>query len=348
MELAHEMLISKSNTEFWKNQPSAAAVHVDRPLTNISVAYFQEPSAFIADKVFPNVPVQKQSDLYFNIPRGEFNRDSMRKRAPGTPSAGIGYKVDTKTYFCHVYALHHPIDDQTKANYDTPLDAYTEGTQLLTTAALIRREVNWTATYFTTGIWGTDLTGVAGTPGAGEFQRWDVSTSTPVEDIKKYMLLMLQATGKKPNTLVIDPFTQNALELHPDLIERIKYGQTPGGPAIANMETLAKVFGVERILVSEAIINTAKEGQSEDNEFIAGTNALLCYVPPKAGLRTASAGYSFSWKGYSKQAGIFGQTIKRFRVELLASDLVECEMAFDQQVVAADLGIFFNGTITLA
>jgi hypothetical protein len=40
-----------------------------------------------------------------------------------------------------------------------------------------------------------------------------------------------------------------------------------------------------------------------------------------------------------------GARIKRFRMEELAADRVEGEMAFDMKLVGADLGIFFYDAI---
>ena len=40
-------------------------VHIDAPLTNLTLAYLQSQDTFIADKVFPTVDVQKQSDKYY-------------------------------------------------------------------------------------------------------------------------------------------------------------------------------------------------------------------------------------------------------------------------------------------
>jgi hypothetical protein len=37
--------------------PSIGDVHVNVPLTNISVAYIQDEGAFVADRVFANIPV---------------------------------------------------------------------------------------------------------------------------------------------------------------------------------------------------------------------------------------------------------------------------------------------------
>ena len=46
-------------------QPTLNDSHVDAILTNISVAYMQKQENFIAEKVFPNIPVDKKSDKYF-------------------------------------------------------------------------------------------------------------------------------------------------------------------------------------------------------------------------------------------------------------------------------------------
>ena len=64
--------------------PLVSDVHVNQPLTNISIAYIQQATAFIADKVFPNVPVQKQSDRYFQYLKEDWLRVEAQERAPAT------------------------------------------------------------------------------------------------------------------------------------------------------------------------------------------------------------------------------------------------------------------------
>ena len=39
-----------------------SSVHIDAPLSNLTLAYAQSQENFIADKVFPTVGVDKQSD----------------------------------------------------------------------------------------------------------------------------------------------------------------------------------------------------------------------------------------------------------------------------------------------
>ena len=71
-------------------EPTLGSVHVNRPLTNISQAYIQDSADFVADKIFPVVPVQKQSDRYFVYTKGDWFRDEAQIRAPATESAGGG------------------------------------------------------------------------------------------------------------------------------------------------------------------------------------------------------------------------------------------------------------------
>ncbi len=333
--------------EFKKSvQPTPGDVHVNRPLSNISVAFMQDDDAWVADKVFPNIPVAKQSDLYYTIDRSFWNRSEMERRAPGTESKGIGWETSTDPYFAHVYALHHDIEDERRANADSVFQLDEEATSLLSTQAMLKRETVWADAYFGTSIWTTDITGVSGVPTSGEVKQWNDAASTPIEDIRAQRTAQKLLTGMRPNTLVIGSEVLDALFDHPDIIDRLKYGQTAsrGGPADANLSDLVALFKIPRIFVMDAIENTAAEGVPEVNAFIGGKAALLCFVPDRPGLRTPSAGYTFSWTGFLG-AGNQGQRIRKFRAELLNSDRIEIEMAFDQRVISADLGTFFDTVV---
>ena len=111
-------------------QPNINSVHVDAILTNISVAYLQNQDNFIADKVFPVIPVDKKSDKYFTYTKNDWFRDEAQRRAPGTESAGGGYNLSTGTYSADVWAFHKDVDDQTVANADAPLNPLREGQEL--------------------------------------------------------------------------------------------------------------------------------------------------------------------------------------------------------------------------
>lgn len=338
-------------------QPSPSDVHVNRPLTNISIAYMQAQSNFVADKVFPNVPVLKQSDLYFRYDRSDFWRNQFEKRAPGAESAGSGWKIDSsQSYHCHVWALHKDIDDQTRGNEDSPLQGDTDTTLFLSLQAMISREVNWAAAYFTTGLWtgidGTngDITGSATSPGSNEALQWNDASSTPIEDVTDNATLIQQRTGLRPNKLVLGRQVWDKLKNHADIVDRIKYsgGVSNATPAIVSRQAVAALMEIDEVLVADGIQVTSKENKdfetSMTTAFIAGKNALLVYANPNPSLRMPSGGYTFSWTGYLG-AGSMGQRVSRFRMEHLKSDRVEEEMAYDQKLVSADCGIFFSGIV---
>lgn len=328
-------------------EPTRGDVHVNQPLTNISIAYMQAQGNFIADKVFPNIPVQKQSDRYFTYDRGDWNRDEMQERAPGTESAGSGYNLDnTPTYFCPVYAYHKDVSDMVRANQDTVVNQDAEATNFVTMKGLIKRERMWATKYFNPSVWGNEVTGVAASPTSTQFVKWNDAASKPIESIREYSTHMLQQTGFQPNVLTLGKQAYDALVDHPDIVDRVKYGQTPGRPAMVNMEALAALFEVDRILVCKAIVNTANKNAAgtENSQFIQGAHALLAYAAPAPGLYTPSAGYTFSWNGWFGASGQ-GNRIKRFRMENLESDRVENQIAFDQKVVAADLGFFMADAV---
>ncbi len=323
--------------------PTAGDVHVNKPLTNVSIAFIQNASNFIATDVFPNIPTTAKSDVFFTYDRGEFNRNEMVERAPGTESAGGGYDITTDNFSARVYAFHKDIDDQIRANSDSPINLEREATIYVTTKALIKREKLWVTNFFNTSIWTTDITGVASSPTGDQVLQWNDAASTPIEDIEAGKTVILQSTGFDANVLVLGYEVWTQLKNHPDIIDRIKFsgGVSPDRPAVVSLGALSQLIGIDKIVIMKSIENTAKEGQTPTHVFIGGKKAFLCHAAPNPGIYTPTAGYTFSWTGFLN-AGNQGNRIKKFRMEQLESDRVEISMAFDQKVISADMGYFFT------
>jgi dihydrofolate reductase len=324
--------------------PNRADVHIDKALTNISVKYMQDPASFIAGQVFPTVPVKKQSDRYFVYLREDWFRDEARERAPGTESAGGDYDIDnTPTYFCRKYAFHKDIVEEDRANSDDPLTPDEDAVSFVTDKLLLNKENKWAATFFQAGIWAFDKAGGA-QGGGGDFVYWDDYTnSTPIEDMTEYATEQSEVTGKRPNTLVMGRRAYDALKNHPDFLDRVKYTQK----GVVTTDLIAQMFDVERVLVANAIQNTAAKGQAADMSFIMGNHVLLCYTTASPALKTATAGYTFVWTGLMG-ANALGGRINRFAMPQLGigTERIECEMAYDMKVVAADMGTFLLNAVS--
>lgn len=340
-------------------QPGRSDVHVNRPLTNISLAFVQDDDNFVAGRIFPNIPVGKQSDLYFTYDRDEFNRDEMKERAPGTESAGGTYKIGRDNYFARIRAYHRDVPDPVRANQDDAISLDREATIFVTGKALINREKNWVTSYFTAGdpadTWTFDVDGASTASGASfdptdaannQVVFWDNPASTPIEDVRRGKRFVLESTGFKPNKITLGRAVFDALLDHPDIVGRIDRGQTRGA-AIANREAIAALFELDEVLVMDAIETTSVEGAATAaRAFIGGPHALLAYAAPSPGLMTPSAGYTFSWTGLLGNTPD-GMRIKRFRMEHLESDRVEIDSTYDQKLVSADLGYFFGNIVEL-
>jgi hypothetical protein len=320
-------------------QPTRSDVHVNRPLTNISVAYIQRAQDFIADKVFPIVPVTKQSDRYFVYTKDWWFRNRAEKRAPGSESAGGGFHVDnTPTYFADVWAWHTDVDDQTRANADQPVDLDRDATLFVTQTLLLRREIQFALKYMAAGIWqGYKPSGspIDFQPNVNGNGYWDSSTSNPMQDVDFLKQKVKSQTAFLPNTLVVADNVFFALRNNAAVLDRIKYTQR----GIVSEELLAALFGVEKFLVASAVQNTAQENQTGVFGFIVSNSFLLVYANPAPSILQPSAGYIFSWQGLFG-AGAQGNRIKVFRMEHLESDRIEGQMAFDMHQVGTDLGVF--------
>ncbi len=233
-------------------QPSRGDVHVNRPLTNLSVAFMQSAGIFVASRVFPNIPVAKQADAYFIYDRGDFNRDAMEERAPGTESAGGAYKTGNDTYNAVVRAYHKDVPDQVRANQDSPINVDREATEFVTHKGLIKREVTWADAYFKTDIWTFNVNGAASRAarldpsGANNnVLYWNDASSTPIEDVRLLKRIVLEETGFMPNILTLGRPVFDVLVDHGDIVGRLDRGQSVGA-AMANRESLAALFEVEQ------------------------------------------------------------------------------------------------------
>jgi len=341
--------MARTSSTIWirKDQPDQGAVHVNRPLGNISLAYFQDQAKFVADKVFHNIPVEKQTDLYFKYPKGAFFRDEMEPRGPGAETAGGGWDVQTDSYACIVYGWHHDVTDQRRSNEDSPLSSDRTATILATTKALLNREVAFATNYLSTGKWTQDWTGNSSSSNYGSktFQQWDNVNSTPLEDVAAMKDYQEQLTGFEPMNLLVTKPVWTALKNHPEIKDRIKFGASPQNPGKITLAAVAALMELDEIIVMRSVKDTSAEPAAFSGSYIGGKCALLYYKPDAPGIEVPAAGYVFGWRGYTG-ANDYGMRIKKFRMENLASDRIEVEQAYQQKIIGADLAQFLATAVS--
>lgn len=322
--------------------PQLNATNVDAVLSNVSVAYMLDQSQYIANKVFPIVPVEKMSGIFMKYDRGDWLRDEAEKRADATESVGSGYNVGRDTYQCDVYAFHKDVGDQIVANSINAFNPIADATRFVASRLLLKQEKDFANTFFKTGVWATDWSGVStaenGTTTYRQFS--DYANSDPVQVIENAKEKIASTTGYEANTMVMGRQVFAALKNHPEIIDRIKYVSDE----VPTEQLIARLFGVDRLFVARSLINTAKEGQAETLAYNYGKSILLTHSAPNPGLLTASAGYTFSWDGVSDGAGLSIGTTS-MRLDTLRATRIESQSAWSNKVIAADLGLFINNII---
>lgn len=327
-------------------------VHLDVPLTNLTVAYSQGLDNFVADKVFGTISVDKQSNKYFKIDPKEGRRHGdVTEAAPRTEPNRVGMTLSNDNYFATVRWLGMDFDEQTLANEDTMLDIRSQGANVLIEKMLIDREKRWANTFFKTGVWGTEVAGDAsGSVGAGEVVYWsDYTNSTPIVDVTNARRQMqLKSGGYKPNCMVVGKEVRDILINHPDILARLNGGATVSNTALITDAKLAEIFEVEQFLVMEAVHSDTKEGLPENLEFIGGKHAMLAYKPSSMGLNTPASGAIFTWDAIPGVSGL-GITVESYTDEALkrqqVAEHIQVKMADDMKVIGANLGYFFKDIV---
>lgn len=328
--------------------PTPSDVHVNAPLTDMSVQYAQSLTKFAADRIFPVVTSSKESNSYFVFDKSYWARDQMKARGLGAAAADAGFGISTASFQCIPYAVKKAIPDRLRRNADAPLNLDRSAMRFVTQLERIRREKAFASACLTTNVWSTDYAGVASdSPSTGQWEQWDREGSTPIENVRALAteVELLTLGAARPNVLAVGQEVWDVLADHPDITDRLKYGgQMQGTLAQATPQMIAAVMGLDEIVIMSAIEESAAEGAASAGAYIAGKKALLVYRNPNPALEDVSGGYTICQPDIGGTPA--GWRIKQYRAaEELASDMVEIESCFTHKVVAADAGAYIADII---
>ena len=326
-------------------QPTTKEVHFDSVLTNVSIAYKQSVQNLIADRVFPVVPVEKQSDKILKFNKAYWLRIQAGLRAPGTESRGGGFTLDaTSTYFADIHAFHMDAPWAMMKNSDFP-DTERQIVEFVTWQLLLERERDWASNFF-------DPTGktedvdfwTIWDPGS-EFVAWDQSNSDPIKDILAAKNTILKRTGFMPNKMVIGPGVLQALKSHTVIQSQVVYSPSAASDVkgLVTSELLAKLFDLDAVYVGLQPYDTGSEGSTLNPSFIFPNHVLLVYAPPRPGIFVPTGGYIFEWTGYNSGYAV---GISAFDIESLKATRYEGETAYDCKLLGPDLGILLKNVIS--
>lgn len=329
-------------------QPGLADVHVDAALTNFSIAYMQDATNFVADQVFPPVPVEHKSDKYFTFAKDAFLRAGGEQIPYGQEAPKGGFNMSTDSYDCGTpWRWAFDLTPDVLANADPGVNIDQAASAFVMNGLLVQREVVWATKFFASSIWGTTVTGASAGNGSTTATYWnDDAGSDPITDVSVGRSTILGNTGYLPNTMVVSFPVHEALKKHPLIVDRFKYTSSDS----ISEAMLARLFEVDRYIVAKAVQATSQEGQTITTALVLGKHALLCYSAPAPSLLAHSAGYTFVW---SKLSGMNNLGVATYRYPLPqlgissqgVTERIEGTYAYVHKVTGSDLGYFFGGIV---
>jgi len=302
-----------------------AEVHVSAPLTNIAVKY-QDP-AFIAEQIFPVVPVAKEADKYY-----QFGKERLRRvdtlRAIGAKSREVDWAPTTAEYNCEEYALKEFLADRVVNNADVAVQPVINTVQHVT--HLVRRdyESRVQALVQSTGT----ITQYATATSIGG-AKWDAASGQdPQKDVDNAKTTIRRAIGVQPNTMLLSEPCAQAL---------VRWLKSKN--AVTYMEWLRESKLPPRLweldlIIGSTVENTAMEGQAETIADIWGENVLVFYRhngPPS--LNMISLGFTIRQKNF---------TTKTWYDDEREGNYYQVSTIQTEKVVSASCGFLITDTMT--
>lgn len=294
--------------------------HVEATLTRLAQDY--DLGGYIADEVLPPVPVDSikyQYPVWDDKPLDteSSSTDPGIKRADKAPWARSERTVTWTEAETEEYGLEVPISDRERTKGPN-LDLDGVNTNFATSVVRNEQEARVADLLTTTGNMATGHYTTLSSS-ADQWDSYSEADSDPIEDIDTGRQTIHGASGKNPNLLVLGRQVFDKLKWHPSLTDVFKYSER----GIVTAEMMAAALGIDKVLIGDAIYNTAAEGQTKSGSYIWGKHAVLLYQPPSPVPNTMSAGWQFQYRGIET---------KKWREEKISCDVVRVSHDQDEEL----------------
>jgi hypothetical protein len=312
--------------------PQSSTLYQSNLLSNIAVDF--KNREYIAEQILTPVGVPKLMGQYlkwdggatFKIPRTLYAQDGSANQ--------LELKATKASFTLEHHALSAWIDeDEVSQAAEAQIRAMK--VEKLTNGMLLDLELTVAAQLTSTAVL-TQNTTLSGTA------QWsDYTNSDPIAAV----MAQCDALPRQPNTFIAGRDVITKLRMHPKVLSSIQYVQRAG---VAPLEELARLFGVDRVLVGDAFKDTAADGQAATKTRIWGKDAILAYVDPS----TPSPLMDQPTLGYLPTLGGGGAPTRRvftatdpFRGTGAGREFLKVEMTYGVLVSAPTMGYLWKAAV---
>jgi hypothetical protein len=270
--------------------PAGARV-IDPILSTIAQGYSN--NEMVASALFPNVLVPARGGKIITFGKEDFMLYGSQ-RAPGENTKRVQFGYGSGNYALVDYSLEGqvPVEVMQEGAAVPGIDHGAMAVRKVSSIMALRLEkqaadIARTAGSYVAANKNTALTGNT---------LWSAinhADSDPIGNIETAKDAIRAATGKRPNTIVMGAAVMKSLRQHAKIIDRMKYT----GRDVPTAELLAALFGVQRVLVGDAIYSNDAGTAFTD---VWGKDVVVAYTETAsvADMGAPSYGYTYTLQGY--------------------------------------------------
>jgi len=268
--------------------PTSARV-VDPVLSSIAQGYSN--AEMIASALFPSVSVPVRGGKIITFGKEDFMLYGSQ-RAPGENTKRVQFGYGSGNFALVDYGLEGqvPIEVLQEGMAGPGIDHAAMAVRKVSAIMALRLEKQSADLARTAGSYAAANKNTALT---GSTLWSDLTASNPIGNIETVKDAVRAATGKRPNTIVMGAAVMKSLRQHSQIIDRIKYT----GRDVPTPELLAALFGVQRVLVGDAIYANDAGTTFTD---VWGKDVVVAYTElgSVADMGAPSYGYTYTLQGY--------------------------------------------------
>jgi len=301
------------------------------PLLTGIAARFMQGLPLAGSRIAPILRTQLHAAAYYIYDTSNFTDVPLDiRRGPSAPFRRITSKLSNDTFLCKDYGIEEPMDEAEIRMYASIFDADKSALERAVRVVAINHEIRVR----------TLARAVSQT--ASPSTKWNAASGTTIiADVQAAKNVIQAATGMDPNVMVLPRDVFNALSVAPELLARYQY--TVGGKV--TIEQLKALFGIDDIVVTSDLINSANEGQTASIGGIWSDEAFLCIATPSQDLKALTWARTFNWTAMSG-SGPKGISTFTYPQEEIDSRIVRARQFTDEKVIAAGGAYYLSNVLS--
>jgi hypothetical protein len=284
--------------------------------------YVQNSDDFIGTKLFPIFKTPQKAANFSAITRESLTQTPDTKRSPNGKYNRGSIGARDVGYSCKENGFEMPLDDGERKNYVKDFDAELAVSKAAMNIVLRGQESRIASTAINTTL----FTGSALLTDVSGSNPWSDPTKDIVKTVRDGKAKIRTNCGLLPNTLLMSYTNLNLCLNNNAIKDAIKYTARPTEAEIVN--ALKDMFGVQNVLIANAIKNSAKEGQAFAGADIWGSTYVLLALCAQDGQDPTqpSIGRTFLWANDSPD----NVMVEQYRDESIRSDVYRSRQHTDE------------------